>query len=154
MPMPRTARQLLDAFIESSARQATDTHTLFADDGVYEAPYLESLGLPWRFRGRGEVARCLDATRELFPELAFHDVVVVAETADRIVAEYQFTTRSSRTSRVVHQLIVGRLDAAGGQIVLLRETVNLVEAALALFRFGLADAHVPTDRDRSPADEA
>ncbi len=152
--MPRTARQLLDAFIESTARQPTNTQTLFADDGVYESPYLESLGLPWRYRGRAEVARCLDANRELFPKLAFHDVVIVAERADCVVAEYQFTTRSSRTSRVVHQLIVGRLEAAGGQIVLLRESVNLVEAALALFRYGLADARVPTDRDRAPSDDA
>lgn len=149
----RTARQLLDAFIESAAQPSTTTHALFADDGVYEAPYLESLGLPWRYRGRDEVARFLDANRELFPQLAFHDLVIVAETPGCVVAEYQFTTRSSRTARMIHQLIVGRLEAADGQIVLLRESVNLVETALALFRYGLADSRVPNDRDRTSPDE-
>jgi ketosteroid isomerase-like protein len=143
----RTARQLFDAFIANAAQPSIPMHTLFAGDGVYEVPYLESLGLPWRYRGRDEVAGFLDAYRDLFPQLAFHDVVIVAETADCVVAEYQFTTRSSRTARVVHQLIVGRLEAAAGEIALLRESVNLVEMALALFRYGLADPRAPTDRE-------
>lgn len=150
----RTARQLLDAYIEQAARPSAATQALFADDGVYEAPYLESLGLPWRYRGRDEVARFLDAHRELFPQLAFHDVVIVAETAGCVVAEYQFTTRSSRTARMIHQLIVGRFEAANGRIALLRESVNLVEAALALFPYGLADARVPNDRDQAPPHHA
>ena len=149
----RTARALLDEFIENTAQHSTITHALFADDGVYEAPYLESLGLPWRYRGRNEVARYLDAKRELFPQLSFHDVVIVAETRDCVVAEYQFTTRSSRTARMIHQLIVGRLHAADGRIVLLRESVNLVETALALFQYGLADSRVPNDRHQAFHDE-
>lgn len=148
----RTARQLLDAFIESAARPPAATQALFADDGVYEAPYLESLGLPWRYRGRDEIAQFLEANRALFPQLAFHDVVIVAETTGCVVAEYQFTTRSSRTARMIHQLVVGRLEAADGHIALLRESVNLVEAALALFPYGLADARVPHDREQAPPD--
>jgi ketosteroid isomerase-like protein len=149
----QTARQLLDALIENTAQQSTTTHTLFAEDGVYEVPYLESLGLPWRYRGRDEVARFLEANRALFPQLAFHDVVIVNETPGCVVAEYQFTTRATRTGRVIHQLIVGRLEAAEGQIALLRESVNLVEAALALFPHGLADPRVPNHRDQAPVDD-
>jgi ketosteroid isomerase-like protein len=145
----RTARQLLLALLEQ-IQQPEVTHELFADDGIYEVPYLESLGLPWRYRGRREVAQRLEAIRELFPELAFHDVVIVAETTECVVAEYQFTTRSSRTGRMIHQLIVGRLESSDGQIVLLRESLNLVELALALYRHGLADDRVPSDRDGWP----
>ena len=142
-----TARQLLNALLETTVQQPEATHALFADDGVYEAPYLESLGLPWRYRGRREVAERLDAVRELFPQLAFHDVEIVAETTGCVVAEYQFTTWSSRTERMIHQLIVGRLEAADGKITLLRESLNLVEMALALYPYGLADYNIPSDRD-------
>ena len=131
-------------------RQPEAAHRLFADDGVYEAPYLESLGVPWRYRGRMQVAQRLDAICELFPQLTFHDVVIVTETLECVVAEYEFTTRSSRTGRMIHQLVVGRLESAGGQITLLRESVNLVELALALYRDGLADDRIPSDRDAWP----
>lgn len=131
-------------------RQPEAAHELFADDGIYEAPYLESLGVPWRYRGRLEVAQRLDAIRELFPRLTFHDAVIVAETAECVVAEYQFTTQSSRTGRMIHQLIVGRLESEDGQIILLRESLNLVEVALALYRRGLADDRIPSDRDGWP----
>jgi ketosteroid isomerase-like protein len=146
----QTARQLLQALLDAMASQPEAAHKLFADDGVYEAPYLESLGVPWRYRGREEVAQRLDALRELFPELAFHDIVIVVDTPECVVAEYEFTTRSSRTGRMIHQLIVGRLEAADGRIVLLRESLNLMELALALYRRGLADDRIPSDREAWP----
>jgi ketosteroid isomerase-like protein len=137
----------MNALLEATAGRPEAALPLFADDCVYEAPYLESLGLPWRYRGRDEVGRLLDANRELFPRLEFHDVVIVAEATDRVVAEYQFTARSARTARMIHQLIVARLESAAGRITLLRESVNLVEWALALYPHGLADYRVPSDRD-------
>jgi ketosteroid isomerase-like protein len=146
----RTPRQLLNAFFEATLQGTEVTVALFATDGLYEVPYLESLGLPWRYRGRDEIARFLAVNRELFPQLAFHDLVIVAESTDRVVAEYQFTTRSTRTARMIHQLIVGQLESAGGRIALLRESVNLVEMALALYPHGLADHRVPSDRDVGP----
>jgi len=146
----QTPRQLLNAFFETTLQGTDATVSLFAKDGLYEVPYLESLGLPWRYRGRDEIARFLAGNRELFPQLAFHDVVIVAESMDRVVAEYQFTTRSARTARMIHQLIVGRLEAADGRIGLLRESLNLVEMAFALYPHGLADHRVPSDRDVGP----
>jgi ketosteroid isomerase-like protein len=146
----RTARELLQELLETMARWPEAAPELFADDGIYEAPYLESLGIPWRYRGRVEVAQHLGAVRELFPRLSFHDLTIVAETPECVIAEYQFTTRSSRTGRVIHQLIVGRLESANGRIALLRESVNLVELAFALFRRGPADDRIPSDRDTWP----
>ena len=51
---------------------------------------------------------------------------------------------------MIHQLIVGRLEAADGRIALLRESLNLVEMAFALYPHGLADHRVPSDRDVWP----
>jgi hypothetical protein len=66
-------------------------------------------------------------------------VKVVCETPGVVVGEYEFTTKSSKTGRVIHQLFVGRLEAENGQIELLRESINLVELALAIYTNGLAD---------------
>lgn len=143
----QTTRDLFHAFLDLGGQRPDVTQTLFADDGVYEAPYLESLGLPWRYQGRREIEQHFEQRRDLFPGLLFHHRLIVADGGDCVVAEYQFTTRSSKTGRMVHQLIVGRLESAGGQITLLRETLNLVEMALALYRRGLADYQIPRDRD-------
>ena len=142
----QTARDLLDIFLATRGTQPDAAIVLFADDGLYEAPYLESLGMPWRYRGLDEVGRYLHAESEVFRQLAFHDVVVVADTGAVVVAEYQFTARSTRTARMVHQLIVGRLDAVDGRITRLRESLNLVEVALALFPDGLSYLRVAQNR--------
>ena len=63
-----------------------------------------------------------------------------------VVAEYEFTTRSSKTGRMIHQLSVGRLEAENGKIKLLCETLNLVELGLAIYPNGLADYKLPAER--------
>ena len=143
----KTAKQLLEEFITSAFRDPTRIAGLFSEDGIYEVPYLESLGLPWRFRGRNQVGEYLDRIRDLYPQLTFHDVEIVCATDSCVVAEYEFTTRSSQTDRMIHQLLIGRLEAADGQIALLRESVNLVELALATSVHGLADYKIPYDRE-------
>jgi len=142
-----TAAQLFDEFITSAFRDTRRFASLFAEDGAYEAPYLESLGLPWRYQGRKHVEEYLRDVRGTYPQLAFHDVEIVCATESCVVAEYEYTASSSKTGRMIHQLLVGRLEAAGGQIRLLREAVNLVEVALAMHVNGLADCKVPHDRD-------
>lgn len=142
----RTARELLDAVLNAMTQAPGTVSSLFATDGVYEAPYLESLGLPWRYRGRDEVSRFLDSHHRLFPRIEFRDLSVVADAPACVIAEYQFTARSSRTGRMTHQLIVGRLESSDGAIRLLRESVNLVELAFALYAGGLSDYRMPPDR--------
>jgi hypothetical protein len=66
-------------------------------------------------------------------------VEIVCEEPGVVVAEYEFTTPSCKTGRVIHQLFVGILDSENGQIKLLRESINLVELALAINPNGLAD---------------
>lgn len=56
-----------------------------------------------------------------------------------VVAEYEFTSRSTKTGRLIHQLIFGPLEAENGKIKLLRKTINLVEVGRATLGNGLAD---------------
>ena len=80
--------------------------------------------------------------RGLYPDMDFHDVKIVCETPSVVVGEYEFTARSSKTGRMIHQLFFGRLVAEGGKIKLLRESINLVEVGRAIYANGLTDYKV------------
>jgi len=112
----KNARQLLEEFTASSSRDPKKTAEMFAADGAFEMPYLDSLGFPRRYEGREKVEESFKFVRDLYPDMDFHDVKVVCETPDVVVGEYEFTTKSSNTGRVIHQLFVGRLEAENGQI--------------------------------------
>ena len=140
------ARQLLEEFTASSFRDPKKAAEMFAEDGAFEMPYLDSLGFPWRYEGREKVEGFFKFVRDLYPDMDLHDVKVVCETPDVVAAEYELTTKSSKTDRVIHQLFVGRLEADDGQIKLLRESINLVELGLAIYPNGLADYKAPTEK--------
>jgi hypothetical protein len=108
--------------------------------------YLDSVGFPWRYEGREGVEAFFKFVRDLYPDMNFQDVKVVCETPDVVVGEYEFTTKSSKTGRVIHQLFVGRLEAENGRIKLLRESIKLVELGLVIYTNGLADYKAPTER--------
>jgi ketosteroid isomerase-like protein len=141
----KNARQILKGFTASSFRDPKKAAEMFAENGAFEMPYLDSVGFPWRYEGREKVEAFFKFVRDLYPDMNFHDVKVVCETPDVVVGEYEFTTKSSKTGRVIHQLFVGRLEAENGQIKLLRESINLVELGLAIFTNGLADYKAPTE---------
>jgi ketosteroid isomerase-like protein len=142
----KNARQLLEEFTASSFRDPKKAAEMFAEDGAFEMLYLDSLGFPWRYEGREKVEGFFKFVRDLYPDMDFHDVKVICETPDVVVGEYEFTTKSSKTGRVVHQLFVGRLEAENGKIKLLRESINLVELGLAIYPNGLADYEAPTEK--------
>ena len=142
----KNARQILEEFTASSFRDPKKAAEMFAEDGAFEMPYLDSLCFPWRYEGREKVEGFFTFVRDLYPDMNFHDVKVVCETPDVVVGEYEFTTKSSKTDRVSHQLFVGRLEAENGQIKLLRESINLVELGLAIYPNGLADYKTPAER--------
>lgn len=143
----KNARQLLEDYIALSIRDPKKAAEMFAEDGAFEMPYLESLGYPGRYQGRESIRQFLAFVRELYPDLEFHDTKFVCEHPDgnTVVAEYEFTTPSSKTGRMIHQLFFGILEAEGGKIKLLRESINLVELGRALYKNGLAEYKVPDD---------
>jgi uncharacterized protein len=99
-----------------------------------------------RYECRESVEGFFKFVRDLYPDMDFHDLKIVCETPEVVVGEYEFTTKSSKTGRTIHQLFVGRLVAENGQIKLLRESINLVELALAIYPGGLADYKAPVER--------
>ncbi len=144
----KNARRLLEEFTASSFRDTKKASEMFAEEGAFEMPYLDSLGIPWRYKGREQIEGFFKFVRDLYPEMEFHDVNIVCEMPNVVVAKYEFTTRSSKTGRLIHQLFVGRMEVEQGQIKLLRESINLVELGLALYPNGLVDYAVPVERRR------
>lgn len=76
--------------------------------------------------------------REVFPALQLKNLQILIETPDQAFAEYEFEATSTKTGRLTHQLLFGRLVAEGGKIKLLGESLNTAAAVLAIFPDGLA----------------
>ena len=141
----KNAKELLEEFTAASFRDPKQAAEMFAEDGAFEMPYLESFGLPGRYEGREAIEGFFRSVRELYPDMDLENVKVLNDTPEQAFAEYEFTAQSSKTGRTVHELFFGRLVAENGKIKLLRESVNLVEIALGVFPNGLADYKVPSD---------
>ena len=140
----RNARELLEEFTASSFRDPTKAAEMFAEDGAFEMPYLESVGVPGRYEGRDAIERFFRFVRDLYPDMDLENVKVMIDTPEQAFAEYEFTAQSSKTGRTIHELFFGRLVAENGKIKLLRESVDLVGVALGVFPNGLADYKVPS----------
>lgn len=141
----KSATELLQAYIEGP-HDAETVVTLFAEDGVLEAPYFASLAMPWRFVGHEALLGTYDHLTHLYPDLRFENLRVIHGGEDLAVGEYEFIATSERTGRRVHQLSIVTIVAKNGQIALLREFQNIAEIALAIFPNGLADVGIAEDR--------
>ena len=75
-----SARQLLEEFTAASFRDTKKAAEMFADNRRFEMPYLESLGIPWRYEGREEIQGFFKFVRDPYPNMDFHDVKIVCET--------------------------------------------------------------------------
>ena len=82
----KNARQLLEEFTASSFRDPKKAAEMFSEDGAFEMPYLDSVGFPWRYAGREKVEAFFKFVRDLYPDMDSHDVKVVCETPDVVVA--------------------------------------------------------------------
>src|SRR4029453_15199662 len=142
----KNAKELLEEFTATSFRDPKKAAELFAADGAFEMPYLESLGVPGRDEGREAIEGFFCFVRQLYPDRDLEHVKVMLVTPEQAFPEDEFTAQSSKTGRTIHELFVGRLVAENGKIKLLREAVNLVELALGVFPNGLADYKVPWDQ--------
>jgi hypothetical protein len=135
----------------ASIRDPERAASLFAEDGVFELPYLRSLGVGPRYVGRGEITALLSQLLKLYPNFAFapEDIHILIETPEKTFAEYVAHARSAATGRTLHQLFSGYVVAEAGQIKLIREMLNPLAMAQAQLPNGAADIGRPGDEVHS-----
>jgi uncharacterized protein len=133
----RTATELLQAYINGTAKESA---SLFAQTGALELPYLADLGVDPRYEGPEAIGNFLTFLHEnMYPGFKFVDVKIYIETPDQAFGEYTIHQKSGISGRDVHQRFFGHCVAANGQIVLLREALNVLAAADGMFPNGIAD---------------
>jgi hypothetical protein len=69
MKMKDSKALLLDYL--ASVRDPARAASLFADDGVFELPFLRSLGVEPRYTGRSEITALVRKLLEIYPNFAF-----------------------------------------------------------------------------------
>ena len=123
----KDAKTLLLEFL-AAVTDGRNAAALFAEDGAVELPFLYSLGIPWRHRGRQAISALQDSLAGLYLDFAFkpEDTHVLIDTPEQVFAEYMAHPRVRATGRTVHHMFTGRLVAENGQIKLLRESLNPV----------------------------
>jgi hypothetical protein len=133
----KTAKQLLQAYIDGSAQESA---SLFAETGALELPYLADLGVEPRYEGPNNIGAFLTFLHEkMYPGFKFVDVKIYIDTPDQAFGEYTIHQKSGISGKTVHQRFFGHLTAANGKIVLLREALNVLAAADGMFPNGIAD---------------
>jgi uncharacterized protein len=149
MKMKDSKALLLDYL--ASVRDPERAASLFADDGVFELPFLRSLGVEPRYTGRREITALVHKLLEIYPNFAFapDDIRILIETPEKTFAEYEAHARAAATGRTAHHLFTGYLVAEAGQIKLLRETFNPLTMAQAQLPNGVADIGPPGDEVHS-----
>src|SRR3981081_4859372 len=107
MKMRNSKALLLDYL--SSVRDPERAALLFADEGVFELPFLPSLGVEPRYIGRREISALVRKLLEIYPNFAFapHDTRILIETPEKTFAEYQAHARAAATGRTAHHLFTG-----------------------------------------------
>ena len=131
----------------ASVRDPERAASLFADDGVFELPFLRSLGVEARYTGRREIAGLVHNLLKIYPDFAFtpDETRILIETPEKTVAEYEAHARAAATGRTAHHLFTGYLVAEAGKIKLLRESFNPLTMAQAQLPNGAADIGPPGD---------
>ena len=87
--------------------------SVFADDGVFELPYLVSVGVEPRAQGRDNIRGFISGVLDLYPDFSFDakDVTVLIDTPTQAFAEYVAHPTAAATGRQVHHLLMGRIVA-------------------------------------------
>ena len=133
----KTAKELLQAYINGTAQEAA---ALFAEKGALELPYLADLGVEPRYEGPKNIGAFLTFLHEkMYPSFKFIDVKIYIDTPDQAFGEYTIHQKSGISEKEIHQRFFGHCTVANDKIVLLREALNVIAAADAMFPGGIAD---------------
>ena len=140
----KDAKTLLLEFL-AAVTHGQDVATLFAEDGALELPFLHSLAIPWRHRGRRAIREVQASLAGLYVDIGFlpEETHVLIETPEQVFAEYLAHTTAKATGRTLHHMFAARLVAENGLIKLVRESLNVVAAAQALLPGGVKDLPDP-----------
>jgi uncharacterized protein len=131
------AQQLMLAYLAGTAEE---TGTLFSPEGTLELPYLASIGLPPVLKGPAEITKFLGFLHgTLYPDFKFQNVKVLIDGGTQVFAEYQINHKSGISGKFVNQQFFGHLEAESGKIRRLREAIDVVVAAEAIYPNGLKD---------------
>jgi uncharacterized protein len=135
----KKARDLLLEFLEAFSEPARAA-ALFAQEGVFESPYLQTVNIQSRLEGPREIEKFLTTLIGMVPDWKFLNVQILMEDREQVFAEYEVHALASHTNRPFDQLFFGRLEKdENDKIKLLREAQNLVNTARALLKNGLDD---------------
>jgi ketosteroid isomerase-like protein len=119
---------------------------LFADDGVFEFPYFSVLGMPTRFQGKTELRLVLGMINARFAGFTVSDIDIhEVKTGDALFVRYHTDAFIDGTDRVYAQDYVSQLIAEDGKIKVLREYLNVIKTARALFPKGLDEVPPAAD---------
>jgi uncharacterized protein len=133
----KTAKDLMLGYLAGTAEQSG---ALFGEAGTLELPYLASIGMPPVTKGAAEVSKFLGFLHDtLYPGFVFQDIKINLEAPDQVFAEYHINHKSGISGKDVRQQFFGHLEAANGKIKRLREAIDVVIAAEAIYPNGLAD---------------
>ena len=133
----QTAQQIMLAYLAGTAEE---TGALFAPEGTLELPYLASIGLPPVLKGPAEITKFLGFLHgTLYPDFKFQNVKVLIDGGTQVFAEYQINHKSGISGKFVNQQFFGHLEAESGKIRRLREAIDVVMAAEAIYPNGLKD---------------
>ncbi len=133
----QTAHKLMLAYLAGAAEE---TGALFSPEGTLELPYLASIGLPPVLKGPSEITKFLGFLHgTLYPEFKFQNVKVLIDGGTQVFAEYQINHKSGISGKFVNQQFFGHLEAESGKIRRLREAIDVVVAAEAIYPNGLKD---------------
>jgi len=140
----KDAKTLLLEFL-AAVTHGQDAAALFAEDGTVELPFLYSVGIPWRHRGRQAIRDLQAQLAGFYLDFAFkpEETHVLIDTPEQVFAEYMAHPTVRATGRTLHHLFTARVVAQNGQIKLVRESLNPFAAAQALLPGGVKDLSDP-----------
>lgn len=125
-----TAKTLLNKYLQS-IRDPQAAAALFADDGILELPYLNSLGPTTGAQGPAAIEKFIGGLLDKVPDFEFRDVQILIDTPAQVFGEYSVEALVPSTGNVYKQMYAGRLVAENGKIKLLRESLDTVAAQKA-----------------------
>ena len=143
-----TARELLAEFFECLRNLNTSIDrcvALFAEDGVFEFPYMPTIGINARFQGHEAIRGVLELVRSHFPSFTLSSIEIHdLKNGSGLFVEYHSEGFVDGTDKVYAQDYVSHLVVENGRIKLLREYLNIISSARALLPNGLADVPAAT----------